>query len=131
MKYLIITLVLSLRLFANDLYWYSDNNKVKIYNIGYSDIHNSATYSSSQNVKDKQMILTNRVIITFNKSMRYSNFNSILNKYNLKLIKKMNIGNGFYILECLDNNSLEIANIIYENEDNIKSSYPDWMYLKK
>ncbi len=130
MKYLIITLVLSFQLLANNLYWYSDNNKVKIYNTGYSNIHNSTIYSSSQNIKAKQMILTNNIILAFNKSIIDNNLNNILNKYNLKLIKRMNIGSGFYILECLDNNSLEIANIIYENEDNIKSSYPDWMYLK-
>jgi hypothetical protein len=56
MKHLIITLVLSLRLFANNLYWYSDNSKVKIYNIGYSNIYNSVKYGSSQNIKTKQIV---------------------------------------------------------------------------
>ncbi len=76
------------------------------------------------------MVLTNNIIVTFNQKITTDKLSALLDKYNLKLVKKMNIGNGFYILKCLDNNSLEIANVIYENEDNIKSSYPDWMYLK-
>lgn len=130
MKYLVITLVLSLQLLANDLYWYNDNKKVKIYNIGYSNTYNSTMYSNSQNIKAKKMILTNNIILAFKKYSTEKDVNKIINNYHLKLIKKMNIGNGFYILECLDNNSLEVANQIYEYEDNIKSSYPDWMYLK-
>lgn len=130
MKHLIIILVFCLQLFADNLYWYNDKQKTQLYSIGYSEQYNSIIYSNSKNTKSKKMVLTNNIIVTFNQKITTDKLSALLDKYNLKLVKKMNIGNGFYILKCLDNNSLEIANVIYENEDNIKSSYPDWMYLK-
>jgi hypothetical protein len=130
MKYLTIIIVLSLQLFADNLYWYSDKQKIQLYNLGYDGQYNSFIYSNSKNIKSKKMVLTNNIIVAFRKKIDANKLSILLNRYNLKLVKIMNIGNGFYILECLDNNSLEIANMIYENEDNIKSSYPDWIYLK-
>lgn len=127
---LILILVYISSLFANNLYWFSDTQKIQLYNLGYDGEFNSFIYSNSKNIKAKKMILTNNIIVAFNQKITTDTLSTLLDKYNLELIKKMNIGDGFYILECLNNNSLEVANVIYENEDNIKSSYPDWMYLK-
>ncbi|MCB4753894.1 MAG: hypothetical protein LGB01_06745 [Sulfurovum sp.] len=130
MQYFTITLVLSVQLFANNLYWYNDNQKIQIYNLGYDEKYHAFFYSNSKKRKAKKMVLTNNIILAFKKKVGTDTLNMILDKYHLQLIQAMAIGNGFYVLRCLDNNPLGVANQIYENENNIKSSYPDWMYSK-
>ncbi|MCB4780439.1 MAG: hypothetical protein LGB62_04425 [Sulfurovum sp.] len=130
MQYFTITLVLSVQLFANNLYWYNDNQKIQIYNLGYDEKYHAFFYSNSKKRKAKKMVLTNNIILAFKKKVGTDTLNMILDKYHLQLIQTMAIGNGFYVLRCLDNNPLDVANQIYENENSIKSSYPDWMYSK-
>jgi len=130
LKNVILITVTTISLIGNDLYWYSDNQKIKLYSFGYDSMYKSEVYSNSKNHKSKKMILTNNIIVSFLDTIDLDYFNMIIDKYNLKLVKKMDIGSGFYIFRCLDNNSIQVSNTIYEKESNIKSSYPDWMILK-
>ena len=78
--------------------------------------------------KTRQLILSGNIIIQFNKAPSKETLKEFEDKYRIKLIKKIKILKGFYLFGCINKEqSLNIANEIYENEPNIKASYPDWI----
>ena len=108
-------------------YWYNEDQKEQVYKVAYDNRYHKYIYSPTP-LKTRQLILSGNIIVQFDKSPDKETLREFEDRHQVKLAKKINISKGFYLFECKNKEqSLDIANEIYENESNIKASYPDWM----
>jgi len=113
--------------YSDILYWHNGDQKERIYKVSTDDNEHTYIYSPTP-FKTRQLILSGNIIIQFNKAPSKETIKEFEDKYRIKLIKKIKISKGFYLFGCISKEqSLNIANEIYENEPNIKASYPDWI----
>ena len=66
----ILSIVFTSSLFAGNLYWHNDKQKIQLYNVGYSKQYNSIIYSNSKNIKSKKMVLTNNICLSKSRSTK-------------------------------------------------------------
>ena len=109
-------------------YWYSDNGKRPLYRVGYSETYHAPIYAETAE-GTRRKVSPHRIIVSFRHPIHEYTLQNLMQRYHLKLIKKIGIGSGYYLFECLDPNDVEVANTLREQEPAVLSSYSDWLYL--
>ncbi|MBT5935635.1 hypothetical protein [Sulfurimonas sp.] len=122
MKHIFLIILLIIQVcFANDNYYYQNNNKVLL-EPSISIARDSSSIDYYTNEKGIVLGVTDTLIVKF----KYErNLNNYLNEFNLTLIKRL--GNGLYLLKVENKNlTIDISNKLTQKVD-IKYAHPNFI----
>ncbi|MCV6608488.1 MAG: hypothetical protein OIF32_09755 [Campylobacterales bacterium] len=122
MKKLIFFYLIGISFLYSDSFFYNNGKKEILKKEQSSSFFRSQNYMVFYGTSDNQVVgIKDEIMVSFKKEPNISNF---LKKYNLTFIKE--IIPQVFLLRVKEENPIDVANKIFENELNVKESIPNF-----